>query len=215
MPIFKEAHHIVDLTLPLNKGDRGVDWDNAMEIPKDNWNARLLHLYSHSGTHMDAPSHFIPGAKTIDQIDLNKCIGPALLIDLGEVTEKFLIEPEHLNGYKNRICKGSRIVFNTHWSKYYGKPVFRDQCPRISLELANYLANLEINLIGVEPPSVADVHNKSELVLVHRTFLEKEIVIVEGLCNLDKIPQEEFTIMALPLPIKDGDGSPCRVVALI
>jgi len=215
LPIFKKARHLVDLTLPLNKGDRGVDWDIAMEIPKDNWNARLLHLYSHSGTHMDAPSHFIPGAKSIDQIDLNKCIGPALLIDLGDVTEKFLIELKHIDRYKNKISRGSRIILKTRWSKYYGLPVFRDQCPRISLELANYLANLDINLIGVEPPSVADVHNESELVLVHRAFLEKEIVIVEGLCNLDKIPQEEFTIMTLPLPIKDGDGSPCRVVAFI
>lgn len=215
MPTFKEAHNLLDLTLPLNKGDRGVDWDNAMEIPKDNWNARLLHLYSHSGTHMDAPSHFIPGGRSIDRIDLNKCIGPALLIDLGEVTDKFLIEPKHIDVYKNRICRGSRIIFKTCWSKYYGQPAFRDQCPRISLELADYLADLDINLIGVEPPSVADVHNQSELVSVHRAFLEKEIVIVEGLCNLDKIPQEEFTIMALPLPIIDGDGSPCRVVALI
>lgn len=59
------------------------------------------------------------------------------------------------------------------------------------------------------------MNNQSELVLVHRAFLEKEVVIVEGLFNLNQIPQEEFTIMALPLPIKDGDGSPCRVVALI
>jgi len=215
LPIFKEAHCIVDLTLPHNKGDRGVNWDDAMEIPKDNWNARLLHLYSHSGTHMDAPSHFIPGAKCIDQIDLNKCIGPALLIDLGEVTENFLIEPEHIDRYKNKICRGSRIILKTSWSKYYGQPIFRDQCPRISIELARHLADLDINLIGVEPPSVADVHNKSELVSVHRAFLEKEIVIVEGLCNLDKISQEEFTIMAFPLPVNGGDGSPCRVVALL
>jgi len=215
LPVFRKVRHIIDLTLPFNKGDRGVDWDNVMEIPKDTWNARLLHLYSHSGTHMDAQSHFIPGGRGIDEIDLNKCIGPALLVDMGDVTEKFLIETKHLKGYKNRIRRGSRIVFKTNWSKYYGQPAFRDQCPRISIELAEYLAGLGIGLIGVEPPSVADVHNKSEVVSVHRTLLEKEIVIVEGLCNLDKIEQENFTIIALPLPVKDGDGSPCRVIALL
>src|SRR4029450_3743670 len=69
--------HLVDLTQTLRAGMRGVAWDTATTVEREGWNARALHLYSHAGTHMDAQAHFAAGPETIDQIPLERCMGPA------------------------------------------------------------------------------------------------------------------------------------------
>ena len=76
---------IIDLTHPLTKGDRGVDYQDSHLLDRDGWNARTWQLYSHSNTHMDAPRHFIADGSTIDQAPLEVCMGPAWVIDLGQV----------------------------------------------------------------------------------------------------------------------------------
>lgn len=81
---------IVDLTHSVTKGDRGIDYEESMTISKNGWNARTWHLYSHSNTHMDTPKHFIDGGDTIDNTPLEVCMGPAWLIDLGEVQARQL-----------------------------------------------------------------------------------------------------------------------------
>ena len=73
---------IIDLTLPLENGLRGVSIEPARTLEKDGWNATTLHLYSHCGTHMDAPTHFGVSDQTIDQIPLDRCMGPAWVVDL-------------------------------------------------------------------------------------------------------------------------------------
>ncbi|UCG49954.1 MAG: cyclase family protein, partial [Phycisphaerales bacterium] len=82
---------IIDLTLPLKNGMRGVTLEAAKTIETDGWNATTLHLYSHCGTHMDAPRHFDVGGQTIDQIPLDKCMGPAWLVNLSGIKPRSLI----------------------------------------------------------------------------------------------------------------------------
>jgi len=86
--------------------------------------------------------------------------------------------------------------------------------PRISLKLAEFLAAKLVALVGVEPPSVAAVNDLEEITAVHRTLLGAGIVIVEGLCNLDQLTQEQVTFIALPLKVEDGDGTPVRAIAI-
>jgi kynurenine formamidase len=69
-------------------------------------------------------------------------------------------------------------------------------------------------MLGVEPPSVADVHNREELTNVHRVLLGGGVIVVEGLTNLDQIRAEKVTFMALPLKIAGGDGAPARAIAI-
>jgi kynurenine formamidase len=204
----------IDLTLPLQNGMRGVQLETAKSVATDGWNATTLTLYSHCGTHMDAPRHFINDGAGIEQVSLETCIGPAKLINLTPVHPRELITVDRLGSEARNIVKGDRLLLRTDWSHRHGSAAWRDELPRIDASLARWFVEREVALIGVEPPSVADVNNRDELTTVHRILLEAGIVIVEGLTNLDKLPST-FDLVVLPLHVPGCDGSPVRAVAVI
>jgi kynurenine formamidase len=154
---------IVDLTHPVTKGDRGIDYEDSSILNRDGWNARTWHLYSHSNTHMDAPKHFIADGATIDNTPLEVCMGPAWLIDLGDVKARQLHTVADLGDYGDKIQKGDRVILKTGWERHFGTDTFRDDLPRISRELAEWFVEKGIILVGVEPPSVADVNDMKEV----------------------------------------------------
>lgn len=205
---------IVDLTLPLEPGMRGVAVRPARTIETDGWNAAQLDLYSHCGTHVDAPRHFLPGGATVDSLPLSACIGPARVVDLTPVRPRERITPQRLGPWRERVGPGDRLLFRTDWSLRHGTPEYRQQLPRIDLQLARWLVRAGVALIGVEPPSVADVNDRDELTAVHRVLLEGGVVVVEGLANLAQIRPETVELIVLPLKVLGGDGAPARAVAI-
>lgn len=205
---------IIDLTLTLEPNMRGVEIHQAKTLATEGWNAKRLELYSHCGTHMDAPRHFIPEGGTIDQVDLSVCIGPARVVDLTPIEPREFITVETLGAAADAIAKGDRLLLRTDWHKRHGTSDYRDALPRISLHLAHWLVDRGVALLGVEPPSVADVNNRAELTSVHRALLGGGVVIVEGLAHLDQIESETVELVVLPLRVLDGDGAPVRAVAI-
>ena len=206
---------IIDLTLTVRQGMPGVDLETAKTIENDGWNAKTLHLYSHAGTHMDAPLHFGVNEKTIDKISLERCIGPAWLLDLSQIKPRAAITIADLGDLVNKIEQGDSLIVRSGWSRFVDKPEYRNDLPRISEELARWCVQRKIRILGVEPPSVADVNNPEELTLIHRILLEGNITIVEGLCNLEHMNQNKFEFFALPLKVENGDGAPARAFAII
>ncbi len=205
---------IIDLTRSLEHDQRGVSFEPACTIPAQGWNATTLHLYSHAGTHMDAPTHFAVGEQTIDQIPLDRCLGPAWVADLTGIAPKALIGVGHLGAVAQRVHGGDGLLLRTGWSRRYREPAYREELPRVSLELAQWCVERGVRVLGVEPPSVADVHNIEELTRVHEVLLAGGVLIVEGLVHLDQIRREKVTFMAFPLKIAGGDGAPVRAFAL-
>lgn len=205
---------IVDLTLTIESAMRGVAIEPAKRLETDGWNATTLSLYSHCGTHMDAPRHFLADGRTIDDIPLAACIGPAKVLNANPVEPRELITPERLAPWQDTIARGDRLLLRTDWSLRRNTPEYRDALPRIDLRLAQWLADRGVALVGVEPPSVADVNNREEVTAVHRVLLEAGIVIVEGLTNLSELQSETVDLIVLPLKIHQGDGSPVRAVAV-
>jgi kynurenine formamidase len=205
---------IIDLTLTLEPGMRGVELHQAKTLEVEGWNAKRLELYSHCGTHMDAPRHFINEGSTIDTIDLAACIGPARVVDLTPIEPRTVITVEHLGAAADAVGRGDRLLLRTDWDKRLGTPEYRDALPRIGLELARWLVERRVALLGVEPPSVADVNDREELTSVHRVLLGGDVVIVEGLAHLDLLESETVQLAVLPLKVFDGDGAPARAVAI-
>jgi kynurenine formamidase len=205
---------VVDLTLTYYHGMRGVEIHPNTTIEKDGYNTTNLRLYSHAGTHMDAPRHFLNDGRTIDHLDLGKCVGPAQVIDLSQKQPNSLITAEDLAMYAEQIAPGARLLLRTDWDLHANLPDYRTSFPRISRELARWLAERGVWLVGLEMPSVASLQDKAELTEVHQILLRGEVVIVECLANLRDLPNQVF-FMALPLKIQNGDGSPIRAVALI
>ena len=205
---------IIDLSLRIDNEMAGVKISQAKCIEKEGWNATTLEFYSHCGTHMDAPCHFLPEGATIDQQDLNVLVGDAIVVDLSPAKPRQLFTIEDFDSVSDRISPGCRLLLRTDWHKRYGTPEYRNELPRISNELADWLVERQVGLIGVEPPSVADVNDIEEVTSVHQTLFRGGVVIIEGLTNLDQLSKSIVQFVALPLKIAGGDGTPVRAIAM-
>jgi kynurenine formamidase len=206
---------IIDLTLPLRPGMRGFEMEPKFLYARDGWNASTLHLYSHCGTHMDAQVHFEAGPETIDQHTPDRCMGAAWVVELSGIAPKGLIEIASLGPVAEKLQSGESLLLRTDWSKHVNDPaLYRDGLPRISESLARWCVEKRVKLLGVEPPSVADVNNRAEVTLIHKLLLGGGVTIVEGLTNLDQLREPQVFFIALPLKPLAGDGSPCRALAI-
>jgi arylformamidase len=205
---------LIDLTLNLSPGMRGIATEPAFTVAKNGWNAATWHIYSHAGTHMDAQIHFDAGAETIDQHSPERCMGPAWIVDLPDLTPSALLTVASLGTVAENFIPGESLLFRTGWSRYLNDPqIYRDGLPRISEELAHWCVEKRVKLLGVEPPSVADVNHLPELTLIHQILLAGGVTIVEGLTNLDQLTRSRVFFMALPLKLAGGDGCPVRAIA--
>ena len=206
---------IIDLTLRLEKGMRGVDYETKYTVAENGWNARTLHLYSHCGTHMDSPYHFEAGEQTIDQIPIADCIGNAWLVSLDMLADRTPITVEHLSDVADQAIPGDALLLRTLWSRHVGDPDhYRDHFPPISADLARWMVQRKIRMVGVEPPSVADVNDLAAVTEIHKILLGAGIIIVEGLTGLDQLAGPKCVFGAMPLKIAGGDGAPCRAFAI-
>jgi kynurenine formamidase len=208
------TQRVIDLTLTAYHGMRGVEIHPNTSVEREGFNTTNLKLYSHAGTHADAPRHFLNDGLTLESVDLHQCVGPALVIDVTHKAPNSLITVADLGAQANAIGPGSRVLLHTGWSAHAELPDYRTSFPRISRELAHWLVARGVWLVGVEMPSVAALHDKTELTEVHQILLHGAVVIVECLTNLHELPPQVYFI-ALPLKIQGGDGSPVRAVALI
>jgi len=187
---------IVDLSLPLGEntpvypGDPEVKVKPWAFIERDGYYMNALKLGEHSGTHVDAPAHFIPGGKTIDEMPLEKFIGEALVIDVrdGEGTVKLDELPDF--PYRGRI-----VLLLTGGRE-------------LSPEAALFLVAEGVKAVGTDAMSIGDE-------TVHTVLLAAEVPIFENLTNLEVLLGRTFTFVGLPLGIEGGSGSPVRAVAIV
>lgn len=205
---------IIDLTLTLKPGMRGVQVEPARTLEKDGWNATTLSLYSHCGTHMDAPIHFGVGRQTIDQLDVSRLIGPAWVVDVRPIEPRASIGVEPMSGIADKIEPGDSVLICTGWSGYRDEDRYRNELPRVSADLARWCVEMGVRMLGVEPPSVADVNRIEELTAVHKILFEGNVIVVEGLANLESLTKSKVTFIVLPLKIAGGDGAPARAIAI-
>jgi kynurenine formamidase len=210
------GQRIVDLSLTLRMGMRGVGMEPNTSIADTGYNTTNLRLLSHAGTHMDAPRHFLDDGGSIDAMSLDRCVGPALVVDLSHKEPHSLITVDDLVSVVARVRPGVRLLLRTGWDGHVHLPDFRTHFPRISPELARWLVQRKVALLGVQSPSVASLRpeDHAELVEVHQTLLRGGVVIVEGLANLSDLRRDEVQFIALPLKLEGCDGSPVRAIAI-
>jgi len=197
-------------TFPGSPKPQFIAWS---DIKDDGYNLELLFLSSHTGTHLDAPYHFVKNGLKINQIPLDRLIGKAILIKLKKtrnspITKSDITLFEKKNG---KIPNHSSIFFYTEWQKNLKKDNYFTENPGLDSSSAKYLATKKINLVGIDSPSI-DL-GKDESFSVHHILSKNNILIVENLANMNKIQSNEFHFTILPLKLKDATGSPVRAVA--
>jgi kynurenine formamidase len=187
-----------------------INWSN---IKDDGYNLELLFLSSHTGTHIDAPYHFAKNGQKINQIPLDRLVGNGILIKLRKDRNMSITKSDITSFEKNNgiIPDHSSVFFYTTWQKNLKNDNYFTENPGLDTSAAKYLTSKKINLVGTDSPSI-DL-GKDESFSVHHIFSKNNILIVENLTNLNKIPSKEFTFTILPLKIKDATGSPVRAIA--
>jgi arylformamidase len=211
---------VVDLTHPIAHGQPVHPGDPPIEVVASGsfaprgYNLTRINLHSHHGTHCDAPRHFYEDGGALDDIPLDRFFGPAVCIDLapgGYLPAKASITREMLAPHERHFVTGARVLYRTGWDRFYGSEIFFMDYPSLSLDAARWIAAQRIALLGTDAAGPA-----VDYAPVHRELLAPavEIVIVEALANLDKLP-EKFLFAALPLHLRGSDGAPLRAVAVL
>lgn len=171
-------------------GDPAPSYDRLVKMSEGAvYNLTAFAMGAHNGTHMDAPYHFYESGKTIEQLDLSRCVGPCSVLVLTEVTREEELHRILASCQKRLLIKGNYVV---------------------TLELARLINHYGIELVGVESQSVGP---EEAPMPVHLELLGKEVVLLEGL-DLKNVTTGDYFLSAAPLKLGGSDGAPCRAILL-
>ena len=212
---------IIDLTLtisnkiptfPGSPQPNFIPWE---KIKDDGYNLELLFLSSHTGTHLDAPYHFLEKGAKIHEISLKKLVSEAVLIKSRKKSNEAITKTDIQKFEKKhkKIDGFSSVIFSTGWQRNLQKKYYFTKNPGLSVSAAKYLASKKIGLVGIDSPSI-DLGTDSKF-SVHQIFAKKGMLIVENLANLEKIKSSKFHLVVLPLKLKNATGSPVRAIAFV
>ena len=181
-----------------------------------------LTLATHIGTHVDAPYHFHPDGTTVEDMALDRYMGPALLLDLRELarsrTPISISDLQQAGGAPDAVTDKISILFTGWTARESGNARYYSEGPYLSTEGAAYLADNGVNAVAVDfpidkhPPTPQSTINDFP---VHRLLLGRGIPLIENLINLDQLTGLDFELWALPLKLLGGDGAATRAVARV
>jgi len=190
---------------PVYPGDPRIEIVRTAKLESgDIANVSHLSFSSHTGTHVDPPSHFVPGARTLDKLSLDVLIGPARVVDVGEVNEidRSVVESASLEGV-------TRVLFKTKNSRLWGTQEFVKDFVYVEESGARALVERGVRLVGIDYLSVEKFNFDTPS--THFELLHADVIILEGL-DLSAVSAGDYELICLPLKIRDGDGAPARVV---
>ena len=189
-----------------------IPWEN---IKEDGYNLELLFLSSHTGTHMDAPHHFLEKGAKIHEISLKKLVSETVLIKSRKKSNESITKTDIQKFEKKygKIDGFSSVIFFTGWQRNLQQKYYFTKNPGLSVSAAKYLALKKISLVGIDSPSI-DLGTDSKF-SVHQIFAKKGMLIVENLAGLEKIKSSKFYLVVLPLKLKNATGSPVRAIAFV
>lgn len=212
--------HLVDLShpiiagMPVYPGDPNVKIEPALKLHQHGANVASLQLGTHTGTHLDAPSHLVAGGRTVDQLNLKLLQGTSSILQVKhtglETLQDQQIGIHQLEPLPETLPK--IVCVATGWDTYFDGPL-REQHPFLDIELAQTLWQKGARVLGLDTLSPDPTRDDSSgAALVHEFWLGNDGIIVENLTGLTQLPAEVY-IQLLPLPLVGLDGSPVRAVA--
>ena len=215
---------IIDLSLPIEEGMMTFPshWHPVVEISVlgrhgiEGRETRKVVLGTHTGTHTDAPLHFVPKGRGVDEISLEVLVGPATVANFSNCKPLQEIDVQQLER-RLGATPPSRLVLRTDWSEHFGQMAFYTQYPFLSEAAAQWLVDKGVRLLAMDTPSPDNpAHSRGtpKDSPNHKVLLGAGVVLVEYVCNLKALTASEVELVVLPLRLKGCDGSPTRCIAI-
>jgi len=212
----------VDLSLRVDEGtqvypgDPNCRFEPAATLERDGVNVLGVHIGSHSGTHADAPYHFVADGARVDELDLSLFVGPAVVVDLRGKGARERITADDLEPYRERLGPGVIAVLRTGWEEHYGTPRYYDH-PFLDRAAAEDLVARGVSTVALDALSVDETFVEGphpEGYPAHKVILGAGGVIVENLANLSALDFPNQVLSLLPIKLGAADGAPVRAVAM-
>ena len=199
--------HTIQNDMPVYPGTEQPQLTTACTIESVGYQETLLHMFSHTGTHMDAPAHMLLDGAALDSYGADKFAGTAVVVDCRgqESITLPLLQSYDLRGV-------DFVLFCTGWDKKWGSPDYYEGFPCLTADAAAYLAALPLKGVGedsisLDPCDSVDFPN-------HITLMRADFVNTENLKGLDALVGQRFTFVTLPLKFENSDGCSCRAIAM-
>lgn len=206
-----DLSHTLAPGMPYFPGTEAPVFSRPFTVAGNGFAEQKITLLTHTGTHMDAPAHILAAGATLEQLGLPHFVGSAVALDLTSLPSG-IIEVDHLRPFQRLLAGLDFVLLRTGWCAHWGNAAYFRGYPVLSETAALWLAAFNFKGIGVDTISF-DSHD-STLLPIHRVFLSRDIVLVENLVNLEKLPAGEFLFCCLPLKIAETDGAPVRAIGL-
>lgn len=212
------VRRVVDLSVPLDDrtpvwpGDPPVRLTAAATIARDGYNLLAVHMGSQSGTHCDAPYHFLAGGARVDALDLRLFTGPGVLVDVRGRPDRYPIGVADVAPYLDRVGPGTIAVLHTGWSDHRIPTEDMHGHPYLGADACRALLDRGVRTIGLDTPNIDET--PSATYPCHHMIAEAGGVIVENLTNLAAVDFPDPFLSVLPLRLTGADGAPCRAVAM-
>jgi kynurenine formamidase len=216
------VRRVVDLSVPLDAdtavypGDPPVRLTPAATMERDGYNLLAVRMGSQSGTHCDAPYHFLPGGARIDELDLRLFTGPGIVVDVRGLPDRRVIDARHLTPHLDGVGPGTIVVFHTGWSAHYRTSRYADH-PHLGADGCRLLLDRGVRTVGLDTPNVDETPDETHPAAgwpCHRMIAAAGGVVVENLTNLAAVDFPDPLISVLPLRLTGADGAPARAVAM-
>lgn len=205
--------HTISENMPVYPGTDTPKLSLANTLERDGFRETLLSMFSHTGTHTDAPAHLFSSGKSLDEFSAESFAGTAVMLDCKEMPENARIGVKDIEKLGNAFDRADFLIIRTGHEKYWNDEKYFSGFPCIDTELAQLILKSGKKGIGVDAISVDPVGVPLE---VHNILLgSNNFIIIENLCNLDKIEKTEFGFIAMPLKFENSDGAPTRAFALV
>ena len=206
----------VDDATQVYPGDPAVRLAPATTIAAAGVNVLEVHMGSHSGTHVDAPYHFVEDGPRIDQMDPKLFVGPAVVMDVRGKGPRGRITVEDLRPYEHRLFEGVVAVVRTGWEERYGTPEYYDH-PFLDRRAAHLILDAGAKTLAIDALNVDETVTEGEHpegYPVHHVVLGAGGVISENLANLAAVDFPDPIVSLLPIKLGASDGAPVRAVAM-
>jgi kynurenine formamidase len=230
-----DSKEVIDLTNPIDEdipvwpSFPQIELEQTSLAARDGFTMERLEMRTHTATHIDAPAHFIPEGKTLDNFSIDRFMGEGVVIKLTPKEPEEAISRDDIEAYRDEIKPGDVVMLHTGWDEYYGQtPEYLFEFPYLTGEAAEYLASFDPKAVGTEGASVGgwydevpahgpatDVHPADS----HLPLLENDIIPIEEVRNLDQVLDgadcRRADFFFPPLNVQGTGGCSVRAFALV